>query len=126
MKSQLLVIDMIRNWVCGRLAGDDTVTVLEKEYAKLTLVTRDPEYYGNPEFEIRLLCARHIGVDERNANDESIHQLIRSFQHSFGLKFGVSKVEGLTTTVTFKTTDKTQNHLDWNWVEVKAPKPDVI
>jgi len=126
MYSQLLVVDLIRNWEVGRLGSNDSAIQLDLDYARLTLVTRDPEYYGNPEFEIRILNPRRRAIDEKWPSDESINQLCRSFQHHWGLKFLVCRHEGLTTSLEFKTTDKTQNHTGWDWVDVIAPKPEVI
>lgn len=126
MNSQLLVIDLIRDWKVGRLGVNDSVIHLETEHANLTLITREPDYYGNPEFEIRILNPHIKKIDEVWPSDDYIKQLCRSFQHCWELKFSLCRHDGLTTSVEFKTTDKTQNQIGWDWITVIAPKPDLI
>lgn len=126
MKSQLLIVDLIRTWRCGRLGAEDTVIELEVDYGRLSLVTREPEYFGNAEFEMMVLFDKDRAIDEHPPCDAMIHQLMRSFAYHWGLTIKVIRHEGLTTTVEFKSSDKTQNLNNWDWVDVIAPKADPI
>lgn len=124
IQSQLLIVDTIRNWRVGRLGPDDSVIEMEVDYGRLSLVTREPEYFGNADFEMRVLFNERRAIDEHPPYDAKIHQLMRSFAHHWNLTIKVVRHEGLTTTVEFKSTDKTENHINWDWVDVIAPKAE--
>lgn len=126
MKSQNLVVDTIRDWKCGRLLGDDSVEVKELDYATLSLVTQDPEYYGNPEYSMTILWDNYSPIDDTNPRNELINHLMRSFVHHWSLTIKAIRHEGLTTYVDCKATSKTQNQFGFDWIEVKAPKADLV
>lgn len=126
MNSQSLVVDTIRDWKCGRLLGDSSVEVKELDYANVSLVTQEPEYYGNAEYSMTILWDTLSPIDDTNPRNEKINQLMRSFVHHWNLIIKAVRHDGLTTYVDCKTTDKTQNHSGFDWIDVIAPKADLV
>lgn len=126
MQTQLLIVDTIRTWQYGRLGVDESTEELELDYARLTLVTKEPEYYGNAEFEMRIFWDTHSSIDDTHPRNKAICDLMRSFAHCWKLTYKVIRHEGLTTFVEFKTTSETINHSGFDWKDVAAPKPDPV
>lgn len=126
MKSQRLIIDTIKNWSQDRHRGKADIIQHEVDYANLWLVTYEPEYYGAPDFEVVVLWANASGLDEHPDWHGQLHQLVRSFAYQLSLKSVAVKHHGLTTYCSFKSTDETKICDNFDWVDVVAPKPDVI
>lgn len=126
MQSQRLIIDTIKTWSKDRLYVKADVLDHEVDYARLWLVTSEPEYVGVPTCEVIILWDRDHGVDEHPEWHGLVHQLVRSFAHQSKLTVTQVTHKGLTTYVKFKVTESSINCEDFSWIDVIAPKPDVI
>lgn len=126
MQSQRLVIDTIKRWSSDRLHIKADVTSHDLDYARLWLISSEPEYIGTPDFEVIVLWEREFAIDEHPEWHELVHQLVRSFEHETKIKCKDIVHKGLTTYVHYKTTEESKNCENFNWIDVIAPKPDVI
>lgn len=126
MKSQTVIVDTIRNWKSPSYLKYDALIEHEVDYAKLFLATTEPEYYGNPEFQMIIFWDELQPIDSKEPRNEMINQLMRSFVHQWKLVIKCIRHDGLTTYVDCKATPETKECDNFDWIDVVAPKAELV
>lgn len=124
MKSQTLVIDLVRNW----LPSNDRDDYIHKnlEHFNIVVVSYDADYPGMEKAEVKIIWDRIDSVDQTDRKDvhESIMLTVGKFAHAMGIQINVIRHEGLMTYVSFKNVEL-KNVESFDWLDIELPPKEL-
>lgn len=124
MKSQTLVIDLIRNW----LPSSDRDNYIHKalEYFDIAVVSYDPDYPGTEKAEVKIIWdhVEALGDPKRVELSKAISDVTKRFEVIIGTHCVAISHEGAVTHMSFKNTEFKQiENFDWLKLELKPKEP---
>lgn len=121
MKSQTLVIDLVRNWLPS--SHTPQWEKHEMDGFDIILVLTDPEYPGMEKIQGKVIWEKIDSQEDRsNADrDQLIHVVVRKFAKATGTKFIGAKHVDKMTYLDFKG-ESIQNAVGFDWVDVELEK----
>lgn len=120
MKSQKLIIDLVRNWIPRR--ATESFLHRNLDLCDVIVVNSDPEYPGLEKVEGTVIWDRiYLKDDERQIErDALVHELFRKFAVATGTTISCIKHVGLMTYVDFKNVEL-ENVEDMEWMSSLLP-----
>lgn len=101
MKSQTLVIDLVRNWLPSNDRGDYVHKALE--YFDIAVVSYDADYPGMEKAEVKIIWDQLDPIDsERVELLKAVHLVTQQFEQAMGIGCTAVRHEGLMTYMSFK------------------------
>lgn len=119
MNSQILIIDLVRNW--HTLGNNSRFASKDLEYFTLSLVNQPVEYEGTEDFSVIVLWNdvedKPKAEGERNLVHDLIHETVKKFAIGVGCRTSQVNHEGRTTKVKLKI-EEAKNVESFEWLEI--------
>lgn len=121
MKSQKLIVDMVRNWIPKRTT--ESFLHRSMDHCDVIVVNSDPEYPGMEKAEGTVIWDHIYQLDDprQTERDKLVHELFRKFCVATGTTILSIKHAGLMTFVDFKNKEF-KNVEDMEWISVPLVK----
>lgn len=119
MNSQILIIDLVRNW--HTLGNNARFASKDLEHFTLSLVNQPVEYEGTEDFSVIVLWneleSKPKAEGERNPVHDLIHETVKKFAIGVGCRTTQVNHEGRTTKVKLKI-EEAKNVESFEWLEI--------
>lgn len=119
MNSQILIIDLVRNWHSH--GNNSRFASKELEHFTLSLVNRPVEYEGTEDFSVIVLWneveQKPKAEGERNPIHDLIHETVKKFAIGVGCRTTRVYHDGRTTEVQLKI-EEAKNVVEFEWLEI--------
>lgn len=119
MNSQILIVDLVRNW--HTLGNNSRFASKDLEHFTLSLVSLPVEYEGTEDFSVIVLWGdvetKPKAEGERNPVHDLIHETVKKFAIGVGCRTSQVNHDNRTTKVKLKA-EEAKNVIEFEWLEI--------
>lgn len=119
MNSQILIVDLVRNW--HTLGNNSRFASKDLEHFTLSLVSLPVEYEGTEDFSVIVLWGdvetKPKAEGERNPVHDLTHETVKKFAIGVGCRTSQVNHDNRTTKVKLKA-EEAKNVIEFEWLEI--------
>jgi hypothetical protein len=119
MNSQILIVDLVRNW--HTVGNNSRFASKDLEHFTLSLVSQPVEYDGTEDFSVIVLWGdvetKPKAEGERNPVHDLIHEVVKKFAIGVGCRTSQVNHDNRTTKVKLKA-EEAKNVVEFEWLEI--------